>query len=491
MNSRRTSNSNRTHFSFFAFSIPILAGFSIGILYLGMPIYCVFLVCAFLCFPLLRAKPELGILAIVALTSSILFEEALPFLPTAIGNFHLVDTILLALLFLIPLNLIIDKKFSLVKTPLDKPLLLFYLAAIIAAYIAISYYGLGLTKTLRKLSTVTYYLLFFGVTNLIRTEKQVRFLARGLFIIGCITGIAMLVQAIIGESMQFMPGRVESASTFDVVYGATRVLPPGQTLIYVIFITSVCLIALNETKLLNPWHYFVAFSTTIGVVLTYNRSYWGSSIISFALLFLFARPRAASRVLRFVLIFLLVLALPFVGIFFSYPSTGIPKTAVAFFDRFGSLFAGKALLESHSLRWRRVENKYAFQQVADHPLVGIGLGNSYRPSVFGPDDNLTWYIHNGYLWIALNFGVIGALPFFWFYLGFIVRGFRNWKKVESDYFRSLVIGITLGGIAILIATMVVPMFMEWYSIVVISIMIGLSEAIIRINERGSQESFSH
>ncbi len=470
----------------------VFVGFILGyIYYLKFSNLAIAIVCGFLLLPILRLKPEIIILSIVILVSSIVFEEALPGVDIGIGYFHLADVLLLSLICLIPLKCLLDKGFRLVKTPLDVPLSLFYLAVLISACVAIFYYERSFSRTMRGVSVVTYYLVFFAVTNLIRNEKQVRFLVKGLFCIGFVVGIMMLAQAIVGDSVQLMPGRVEKADTFDVVYEATRILPPGQALIYVLFITSVISIALQDRKFVSLWLYFVTFLTGIGVTLTYNRNYWVSCIFCFILFMFFVDSEVRKRVIRIFLIGFLVIGLSVLPFLLSNPRGGVVQTMTAISDRFGSLFTGRKLYESDSVEWRRIENEYALPQIANNPLVGIGLGTPYRPPVFGPDDNLTWYIHNGYLSIALNFGVIGTLPFLWFYLGFILRGFRSWKKIENKYLKSVVMGVTLSGIGMLGATMVAPMFTELYSIMVISIMAGLSEVIIRINERGSQEPFSH
>jgi len=84
----------------------------------------------------------------------------------------------------------------------------------------------------------------------------------------------MLAQAIIGESVQLMPGRVEAAGTFQKSYAATRVLPPGEALVYVLFITSICLIVYKKMVSLMVWRYLLFLTSGIGIALTYNRSYW-------------------------------------------------------------------------------------------------------------------------------------------------------------------------------------------------------------------------
>jgi O-antigen ligase len=140
------------------------------------------------------------------------------------------------------------------------------------------------------------------------------------------------------------------------------------------------------------------------------------------------------------------------------------------------------LYKSDSLEWRRVENKYALQQIVKHPFLGIGLGKDYRPQIFGSYDTSTGYIHNGYLGILLDVGLIGLLPLLWFFVRFVIRGFRNWDKIKDTYMNLLLTGFTLSVLGVLLINMVSPVFRQWFSIVVFPTIIGLSEVIIRINE---------
>jgi O-antigen ligase len=457
----------------------VVFSYLLGLLILRSYVLSIVFVFGFPTFLFLRAKPELGILAIVILVSSIIFEDALPLIPIRFGNFHIPDALLLLLLFVIPFNRIINKEFQLVKTPLDLPLLLFYLAALSAACLAILKYKLDFTETMKGLRPLTYYLLFFVVTNLIRSERQVRLLVKGLFCIGVGVGGAMLAQAIIGESVQLMPGRIEAVITSEKMYGAIRVLPPGQSLVYVLFITGVCFIAYPETTLLKAWHFLLVLSTGVGVALTYNRSYWVACICCFTVFILFAGSQPRKRMMVLFLICSFAVMAIYSGYWLSNTRGRGGGTVSAVSDRFSSLFSGSRL--DDSMEWRKIENEYALPQIAKHPLIGIGLGNHYRPQFFYSGDTLTSYIHNGYLWLLLNVGLMGAAPFLWCYLAFIIRGFRNLKNVTDHYLRSLLTGFTLSVAGALLINVVNPMVMQKFSIVALSIILGLGEAIIRMS----------
>jgi O-antigen ligase len=349
---------------------------------------------------------------------------------------------------------------------------------------SIKFFGLDFNIILRIFRYLTYYLIFFIVTNMITTERQVQFLTNGLFVIGIFVGGAMMVQALVGDSIVIMPGRVEEAMTIGKSYEALRILPPGQTLMYILFVMTVCLATHVNGFNNNTLNYVTLLATGIGITLTYNRNYWVSSIFCVFLLFLIIKPKIKINIIKTFFILFLCLTL-FTSIFViasgSYKKIELYSTAVS--DRFASIFLGKKLYRSGSIEYRKTENKYAFDSIKNNPIIGIGLGNDYRPEVTGLDDKSTYYIHNGYLWILVDMGFAGLWPFLWFYLLAVYRGFKNYKKIQNDKIKGIYIGCVLSATGLLLSNFVSPIFMQWFSIVPLAIIIGLIESIININSK--------
>lgn len=461
----------------------ILAGVTAGALLLRLPLLNLLVVVAGALLLLgVNRRPEYLILTIVVLISSIIFDNSLPYVAIGIGSLQVSDLLLLTLVGVIAWRLLAAGS-TFATTTLDGPLLLFLVAVTVAAGSARFRYGLDYNHVMRLVRVFSYYLLFFAVTNLISGKTQVMTLVRGLFLIAAAVATVMLVQAAIGEGVQLMPGRIEAARTFGAEYEATRILPPGQTLLVVLTITAIALVTVGTRKPVFASVYFYAsLLLGAGVVLTYNRNYWVALILVTGLLLTLLpgnlRPRLCSLLLAIVL---------FAGLAMAIGSSHgrFKEAAAAVSERFSSLFAGSELTRSSSLEYRYTENRYALQQIARHPLLGIGLGNDYRPEIFGREDTLTSYIHNGYLWLLTDLGLFGFLAFLWFFGRFIVRGLRHWRSVGDDTLRAVTLGFTLSGIGILLMAMVNPMFMQWYSIVVMAVMTGLTEVILRDERSGS------
>lgn len=426
------------------------------------------------------ARPEIGILAIVILIASIVFEDSLPLVPIGIGSLHISDVLMSFLFLTMFYRMATDGDFRIVKSPLNVPLALYVLFAVFSAFVSVKLYGVDFNEVFRILRSVSYYLIYFLVANLIREKKQVLFLVKGMFAVATVVAVVMLVQAKVGDAVKLIPGRVERSGTFDQEYAALRLLPPGQTLLYVFLIVAICVYSMNlHGKLLKSGYLYLIAILGAGVILTYNRTYWVAILLSICILFFLMNNESRKRLLALAGIIVFV-ACTFRVIYID--NSQLQESIDAVTMRFTSLLTGDELHESSSVKARYVENGYALEQIAVHPVIGIGLGNEYRPKVFLPEDDFTFYVHNGFIWILLNTGIIGFSLFFWFYLGFIVRSFRKYKFIKDDYMRHVVVGFMLSGIGIIPMTLYNPIFMQWFSIVVIAIIVGLTESAISWKE---------
>ena len=424
-------------------------------------------------------KPEVGVLIIVVLVSSIIFEESLPLIPIGVGSLQVSDLLLVALLGKIIFNMIV-KAVPMVKSPLNRPLLLFFGTALVSAVLAVTRFGVDFTMVIRNVRGLTYYLLFFVITAHIRSKSQLRFMIKALSGIAVFVALAMLAQAVVGDAVQLMPGRIEQAGTFNSSYEVLRILPPGQTMVYVFLIVTCCMLVIGNRPLLfrSPSMYAALLLGT-GVLLTYNRVYWVAIILAALVLALLVSRRERKNLLSLVTLLFGVMVATSVA--FATLGGKYSETASSIQERFTSLFAGKELAESSPLEDRFLENRYALRTIVQHPILGVGLGNRYRPAIYGEEDNITYYVHNGYLWLMKDMGPAGPLFFLWFFLGYIVRGIKHIRLIRDDYFRGAAAGFVLAAIGVLPMTFFNPLPMQWFSITVIAIMMGLTEGIIRNN----------
>lgn len=416
----------------------------------------------------------------LVLVSSIIFEDKLVLVPIGIGSLHISDVLLIALLLKIYYRNMTDNHYFLAQSPLNLSLGLFYSYVVVTALVSVICYGMEFAIVFKALRVFSYYLVYFLVTNLIRERKQIELVVVGMYVIAVFVAVAMLAQVFVGDSVQIIPGRIEQAETIDQAYDALRLLPPGQTLLYVMLITTVCLITL-EARNVTRLSYYLGLAGLLGagVMLTYNRSYWVAIVLALIFLYLMISGRHRSRFLLVSLSAVTAMAV-FITIGMNYPSSR--EYIVSMAERFSSLGAGDDLIQSGSIADRFNENEYAMKKIAENPLFGIGLYNDYRPQIYEPEDDLTHYVHNGYLWLLVDMGIVGFLLFAWFYVGFIVRCWRNWRYIKDSRSQALVVGFMLSAIGIIPMALLNPVYFQWFSIIVLGTIAGLCDSIL--NENG-------
>ena len=232
-------------------------------------------------------RPEIALLGILIATSSIVFEEQLPLLSVGGISLHIPDLLLLGSLGLIAVRWLVEPEFRIVRTPLDWPLLIFYGVTLLSTFIAIYQSSVEVEEARRAIRVLSYYLTFFIVTNLVRERRQLNFLLNGLFLLATIVAAAMVVQFLLGDSVQLLPGRVETLDTQGTMYeDVTRILPPGWSIVLVSFVAILCILVLEKFKPLGWLRFLQCGLLGMALLVTFLRSYWAVLIMVFFLLVL-------------------------------------------------------------------------------------------------------------------------------------------------------------------------------------------------------------
>lgn len=429
-------------------------------------------------------RPELALLAILLVASTVIPEERVPVINVGPGRLYITDLILMTLFGLIVLRWLAEPDFKLIHTPLDWPLLALYGAALLATLAALLWSSLEFSWAIPELRVITYYLILFIVTNLVRTDHQLVVLVRGLLLLATFVAVAMMVQFVLGDSVQLLPGRVEALYTEGKRYGSIfRILPPGGALILVAFITSTVVLVVDESKPMSVMRLSQWSLLGVAVILTFNRSFWVGVGLALSLLAYLVRGQDRRRLTKVCLVVVLV-AVAISVLIFSQPESRAAGLVDASLQRLGSLFSSKTYQaqQDSTLRWRDFEYKYALPQIASHPLIGLGLGARYRPFLPGIDYegfDGRWYMHNAHLWMMLKSGLLGYLCLLWLSLAFLLRGFKYWRRIPNPLMKGSVLGFTLAYLGVLIGSIVNPMLMQWSWTPVIGLTMGLNEAVLR------------
>jgi len=429
-------------------------------------------------------RPEIALLGILVCTSSIVFENTLPLIPIGVGSLHIPDLILLMLFGLIVLRWLIEPDFKLVRTPLDWPLLGFYGVSLLSTTIAIFRSSVEFEIARRVIRIASYYLTFFVVTNLVREDRQLRLLVRGMFLLASIVAGAMVVQFVLGTSLPFLPGSVYTLLTAGKSYReVTRIIPPGQALVLASFITTACLLILEKFSLASMLRFLQWGLLGGALVLTFLRSYWAVTGVLLVLLALLVKGQSRRRLVGWGLVVVFLIAVTVLAVLCK-PESRAADLIKASFERLATLGSKETLGES-SLQWRYVENEYAIRQIISHPFLGLGMGSRYRPfdpriDYWGMNWDARRFIHNGHLWVLLRTGVLGYLFLMWLSITFLTRGFKYWRFISDHQMKGTVLGFTLVYLGLLIAAVVNCIFASWSWTPVIGIMMGVNEVALRI-----------
>jgi len=434
-----------------------------------------------------RKRPEIALVGILIATSSIVFEEQLPLISIGSISLHVPDLLLIFLLGLIVLRWLAEPEFKIVRTPLDWPLLIFFGVTLLSTFIAIAQSSVDVVDARRGIRILSYYLVFFIVTNLVREQRQLNFLLNSLFFLATVVAGAMIAQFLLGDSARILSGRVESLATQGTIYkDVTRIAPPGFSIILVSFVAILCILVLEKSRRVGKLKFFQFGLLGIALLFTFLRSYWAALIVVPLFLGYILKGYARQRFIRwgFVAMFSAVMILLVIN---SDPGSRAARLTSASLERLRTLGSGGTFQGGDSsLNWRKIENRYAFSTIASHPLIGLGMGARYRPRDLRIDQrdadasayDFRRHIHNGHLWILLQSGLLGYLSLMWLSSVFLMRGLKYWRRISNDRMMGVALGFTLVYLVVIIAAAANSTFMQWRWTPVIGIIMGINEVIL-------------
>ncbi|MHB1295050.1 MAG: O-antigen ligase family protein [Anaerolineae bacterium] len=425
--------------------------------------------------------PVWGILAMLLIANGLVDSTDLPLIPLGPASLHITDAIVGYLVVLVIIRAVADRRFHPVATPMDTPMIWFVAAVFLAAVMAVAVRGVDASFVLRRLRGLTYYLAFFPITNLIRTRRQMAILIYGMLTMAVFASLVMFVQ-VVSPSIQIIETRAMELSTAGVEYaGVLRTFIEAERIIYVSLPIMLALLLLVQNG-----SYVLRLAATgavgLGVFLTFQRNYWLTTMIALGTMAVLVSVRERTKMVRYGLVVLVVVALAAV-----LPIQATQRYISAAADRLIFGMSPETLAMDSSTQMRVMETGYALESVERNPLVGVGLGTPYRPATLSdqyysteyPGMGLRWYMHNAYLWVLVDMGLLGFLPFLWLYIGAIVRGFKRWRSVPNVTYRAIVLGSTVALLGQSISNIVAPNYMQSWSLATFAALIAINEIIYR------------
>jgi O-antigen ligase len=332
------------------------------------------------------------------------------------------------------------------KTPVSLPLMVFFCVAILACVIGVlrghifAHWG-------SDLNIIMYYGLCFMIPDMVKDKKR----AYRIFLLIVVSMVMGLLKGIYEIITNPHPSRG--------VLGTQHI-----TLSYInvtgliVFIISVAIAAALGKGRKKAAFLFLSLFFGIMLLVSFARSLWVAAIFGLAFLFFVSLDKQRFGFLKLVLGAIVVFAL-YIEIALAMPSNNpLFESIHNIQKRYESIFTAK---EEPTIMTRQMEKEAAMQKALRHPFLGNGLGTQITyfryDRWFGGQTWLTTrYIHNSYLYLFLNMGLLGLVSFLWFCAYLISYGMRLYKILKDEMDKALTLGITCAFMSLMVASLAAP-----------------------------------
>jgi hypothetical protein len=433
-------------------------------------------------------QPALGLIGLVVVLATIIDINNIPSVDIGSLTFNLADGIVLALVAFVLIKIVADRGFTVHIGPATLLFALFLALGYLSTLVAILSNAMSIGDVVPETRVMSYYLICFPAAFLIRDAQSIKLIKNALLHLGTLVGAAMILQFVVGESFVFLPGRIESLETQGTAFsGVTRILPPGEALVYVcLFLLSAEIFVHKTTPAGRLWNLARWFLLLLAVLITFNRNYWLTAALIIPLMLAITWMRGYRHALHWAAACIMALV-GLLAALAAAPDSQLMRQITAVTSRLETIGSEETLSES-SLEWRYIENEYAQEVLQSAPLLGLGWGASYRPYdrrlTTESDWDSTVYIHNAHYWLMLKGGLLAYAAFASAFAILIVRGLKDWHTVADPEVRALRLGFALVLVAVFAASMVNPMFAQPYSISLIALGAGLLQTRVRHDKDG-------
>ncbi|HNW60097.1 MAG TPA: O-antigen ligase family protein [bacterium] len=317
---------------------------------------------------------------------------------------------------------------------------------------------------------------FLFLANNLRDQQDVA-LALSALLLGLVMESGIMVAQYYTGSALGLVGTEELSNFVAYKRDAQMVLRPGGTvgnvngfaryLGYILPVASILMLTTRERKMFLL-SLLAGVGGLVALILTQSRSVWGAYLIAMllALLFVLMRHLITLRTLKRMGAALLLIG----GLVFFY----------------GDTVYNRLTGDDHgSAKSRLTTARVALEIINDHPVIGVGVNNydSYIRQYWHIEDPFTKIavVHNNYLLILAEMGVIGFGAFLWLLAALLVRTVKA-MQCRVKFFREVAVGLFASVVCFLLASLadgykssLTLMYLFWT-------IAAITEALIRLDE---------
>lgn len=297
---------------------------------------------------------------------------------------------------------------------------------------------------------IVMYFIFFYMANAITSKRDLKFIIVPILIGLFLESLLGIFQYCRGQAFGLgLIGEMQELVTFRTISRVGGTFGhPNAFARYLGFLVPLA-ISLQFAPIKRRYKIFcglTALTAISALIITLSRAAWGGFIISmFILLFLgfkarlFSLRKAVSIVVVGVILLTIVIFV-FRGVIFTR----------LFSDDYGAAWSRMPLM------------KVALNIIKTHPFLGMGINNyaevmqRYDNTIEGISFKMPYdTVHNSYLLIASEIGIMGLLLFLWFIIQLYKRAVKI-MNCNDRFIICITIGIMAGFISFLTQLLVMP-----------------------------------
>ncbi len=289
-----------------------------------------------------------------------------------------------------------------------------------------------------------FFLYYFVLLNAIESEKELKTVVAFLIASLCLQALFSVVQFTTGSTLDLFSTGKGTEQFFTIadeaeaprVYGTIGA--PNAFGAYIVPLLLLTLAIRLGTKGHSKAVMLIAILGGLALLFSFSRGAWLSFTISFLLLLWMMRR---ERVIQFKTI----LGALFIGLIVIALFLPEVQARLYGYDRNAAMSRIPLL-------------KIAWNMIEEHPIFGVGANtfasvtNAYTHT---PDLKGIYLheVHNQYLLVFAETGVLGFITFVWFMLASVKKAFL-FRHDQNQFFRSVALGVGFGLIAAMMHMMV-------------------------------------
>jgi O-antigen ligase len=415
---------------------------------------------------LVLARPELGLIALLAFVCGLVHPALQPHIPIFGGALAAAD-VTLAMLAVYAAWMLASQNGTSPSASapvigarwLATALGLFAASFVIAIPLSLWYRDLNPTTVLGEARDLAYLAVLPIALVILRQPARQRRFVVGVVVLGCLFSVGQILQGVFNIQVFGVASRLVVLETLGrEEYGTTRSLTLGTGVITFALLLTLGAYMLGVIR--KPLFLAVSGLLLVGIALTFGRTTYATVAVS---LFLAVVWLDSKKLPQLVGLFVLFVAL-------GSATVGLlkPQSLAAAYYRITSV--GTEVASGYSAQGRIWEFEAMLPQIQQHPWTGLGLGADYiKRRGASADSGLDRYVHNAYLYMAGKLG-LPALLFFLATVAAILAIGRRCAKSDAPA-SSRVIGAAGAAMMVcfLLASVTEPHFMSDYSLVVIAV----------------------